>query len=286
LECLWLPVPYTRRQSVKPWITGTLKSSAEGLSGLATFFLVKVIPLSFLSLLVLAACGVWVWTLVRMKGFYSRALEDALRSRSLEYSDLHLDAQDPAVVATVDRSLRSRDPLEQMFALELIRDMPPGPWTATLRNLLSDGTPEVQREVLEIAGDDVRVIPDQMVLDAVHAEAPVAEVAVRTGLRRGLKGLTAVLEQRSSDPHPGLRAACARALHRTGCEPERQERALQAMLNGREREQLAALRELADAPALLPDDIVAAGAGGSPGNCSGTQGYSPDPARTRLPGRS
>jgi hypothetical protein len=257
LECLWVPVPYARRQMVKPWVNGTLKSSAEGLSGLATFFLVKAVPLPFLSVVVLAACAAWVWTLVRMKGFYSRALEEALRSRSLEYGDLQLDAQDPAVVATLDRSLRSGDPLEQMFALELIRDMPPGPWTNTLRGLLAVGTPEVRKEVLEIAGDDARVIPDDMVAEAVDAEAPVAEVAVRAGLRRGLEELAPRLEQRSSDPDPGLRAACARALHQFGADPERQERILQAMLNGREPEQLAALRAFADAPALLTDDLVA-----------------------------
>jgi hypothetical protein len=257
LECLWVPVPYVRRQMVKPWINGTLKSSAEGLSGLATFFLVKAVPLPFLSLVVLAACAVWVWTLVRMKGFYSRALEEALRSRSLEYGDLQLDAQDSAVVATVDRSLRSGDPLEQIFALELIRDMPPGPWTTTLRSLLAEGTPEVQKEVLDIAGDDARVIPDHMIVDAIDAQAPVAELAVRAGVRRGLKELAPRLEQRSSHPDPGLRAACARALHQFGADPERQEQVLHAMLNGREPEQLAALRALADAPALLTDDMVA-----------------------------
>ena len=70
--------PLLRRQMVKPWITGTLKSTADGLSGIAIFFLVKAVPLRLLSLLVLAACCVWIWTLVRLRGHYSRALEQAL----------------------------------------------------------------------------------------------------------------------------------------------------------------------------------------------------------------
>jgi hypothetical protein len=40
---------------VKPWLTGTLKSSAEGLSGLAIFFAVKAVSLSVLSVLALRA---------------------------------------------------------------------------------------------------------------------------------------------------------------------------------------------------------------------------------------
>jgi AAA family ATP:ADP antiporter len=257
LECLWVPVPYASRQQVKPWITGTLKSSAEGLSGLAIFFLVKAIPLALLSGVVIGAGAVWVWTLIRLKGFYSRALEEALRSRSIEYSGLELDANDPTVVVTVDRSLTSGDKTEQLFALDLIQELPLAPWAGTLRMLLKSGPPEVQRRVLEIAGDDARVIPDQSLLEAVDSDDQVSEAAIHAGVKRRLTSLVPALERRSRDQHPGVRAAAARALVKFGVGSAEYEQILRGMLSGVEQDQLAALRELPDMPSLLPDDLLA-----------------------------
>jgi hypothetical protein len=256
LECLWLPVPYARRQEMKPWITGTLKSSAEGFSGLATFFIVKFVPLSLLSLLVLGACAFWVWTLMRLRGFYSRVLEDALRSRAIDYDELAIDAHDPKIVAILERSLTSGDETEQLFALELIEEMPLGPWATALRTLMKTGSPKVQRRILELAADDIRVIPDQMVIDAIGTESAVTESAIRTALKRRLPDLPTWVSRVLAESHPGVRAAAARALYQMGVAREQQEQTIRDMLKGSEQEQVAALKELAEVPEVVPDQVL------------------------------
>ena len=104
-----------------------MKSVAEGASGVVSFFLVKVLALQYLSLLTLVACAVWVFTAVRLKGHYVRALEVAIEKHGLDTEELTLDAHDSAIVAVIDRALRSDDEIQRLFALELIDRMPPDP---------------------------------------------------------------------------------------------------------------------------------------------------------------
>src|SRR5262245_20836180 len=101
LELLWLPVPPERRQTFKPLISGTMKSVAEGASGVVCFFLVKVLALQYLSILTLAACAVWVFIGVRLKGHYVRALEVAIEKHRLDTEELTLDAHDSVIVAGI-----------------------------------------------------------------------------------------------------------------------------------------------------------------------------------------
>lgn len=49
LELIWLPVPPDIRKTFKPQVSGTIKSIAEGLGGLITFLLVKIVALPYLS---------------------------------------------------------------------------------------------------------------------------------------------------------------------------------------------------------------------------------------------
>ena len=99
LELLWLPVPPERRQTFKPLISGTMKSVAEATSGVVCFFLVKVLALQYLSILTLAACVVWIFTAMRLKGYYVRALEVAIEKHGLDTEELALDAHDSVIVA-------------------------------------------------------------------------------------------------------------------------------------------------------------------------------------------
>ena len=46
LELLWLPVPPVLRKTLKPQVSGTLKSMGEGLGGIVTFLLVKIVDAS------------------------------------------------------------------------------------------------------------------------------------------------------------------------------------------------------------------------------------------------
>ena len=45
MELLWLPVPADTRRTLKPQVSGTIKSIAEGFGGVTTFLLAKFVAL-------------------------------------------------------------------------------------------------------------------------------------------------------------------------------------------------------------------------------------------------
>ena len=87
MELLWLPVPPDIRKTIKPQVSGTVKSVAEGIGGLATFLLVKVIALHYLSIVALAAIGGWMITTFRVKSGYVKQLQTAISKRQIDFEE-------------------------------------------------------------------------------------------------------------------------------------------------------------------------------------------------------
>ena len=253
LELLWLPVSPDRRQTFKPFISGTMKSVAEGVSGILSFFLIKVLALQYLSVLTLVACAIWVITAARLKGYYVRALEVAIEKHGLDTEELTLDAHDSAIVAVIDRALRSDDEIQRLFALELIDRMPPDPWIPTLRELFPGGSNEVRRRILSLAADDPEVLSDEAVAGAIGELSDIASAAIVVAGKRGLLSVLPQLQTYLKAADPRLRAAAAAAILRLGEGPVEQARAiLNGMLSASSgEEQALALAHLGQESAML-----------------------------------
>ena len=88
MELLWLPVPPNIRKTIKPQVSGTVKSIAEGIGGLVTFLVVKIIALQYLSIISLCAIAVWILTAIKVKAGYVTQLQTAIAKRQIDFEDL------------------------------------------------------------------------------------------------------------------------------------------------------------------------------------------------------
>ncbi len=213
LELLWLPVPPVRRKAVRPVIGGAIKSIAECAAGLSMFLLIGYTGLRYLSLIPMAAFGVWIFTVFRLRTLYVKALITAIEKRQIDVEDLALDAQDPAFVGMIESTLRSSDEERRLLALELIGGLPLASWSAALRICYGNGTNAVRQRILQLAANDPDVLPDSLVMEALHGAEPVAVEAIRTAGARRLKTAEPVFRELLQDERPGVRAAAAVALY-------------------------------------------------------------------------
>lgn len=255
-ELLWLPVPSRKRKAVRPVVSGTVKYIAESSAGLCTFVLVKYTGLQYLSLLPVAATLVWIVTAMRLKPLYVNALVSALEKRQVDFEDLALDAQDPALIGTVEKLLRSGDEARQLSALELIEGLELEPWERTLRAVFSGSSAAVRKQILALTSAEPRILPDAVVLESLDAEKPVALEAIRTAAARKLAGAGPVFRQLATGGDPEIRAASASALLGHGGEGAA---VLAELISSAEAScRAAAMPHLAERPDLLPSAGIGA----------------------------
>lgn len=212
MELLWLPVPAEVRKTIKPQVSGTVKSVAEGLGGLATFLLVKVIALQYLSVVALAAIGGWLVTTFRVKSGYVKQLQTAISKRQIDFEELNIDVQDAAMVRTIEETLTSQDEIKQLFALEIIEGLPLSSWQKTINKLFQSGSSDVRNRILSMAWDEEDIISNEDILDAIHKQDEVTPEAIVVAGRRKLKDITDDLAKLLSSNDPNIQAATAAAI--------------------------------------------------------------------------
>jgi len=216
MELLWLPVRPEKRKAVRPVIGGTIKSICEVCAGLVMFVLVKMFAPRYLSLVALGALVIWIAVTFRLKSLYVKTLISAIEKRQIDFEGLNLDAQDPAMIAVIEKALRSDDEMNRFSALELLGGLPLKPWQPTLRELFASGSPEVRKRIISLAADDEAVLPDEPVLAAMSEGPEIAVEAMRlSGLRRMKRALPR-LSGALDDPDPRVRAAAAAAVIEIG----------------------------------------------------------------------
>jgi hypothetical protein len=84
MELLWLPVPADTRRTLKPQVSGTIKSIAEGFGGVTTFLLAKFVALQTLSFVSIGAIFLWILTSLRVRTGYIKQLENAISKRQID----------------------------------------------------------------------------------------------------------------------------------------------------------------------------------------------------------
>jgi ATP/ADP translocase/HEAT repeat protein len=260
MELLWLPVSRQQRHDAKPVINGTLKSAAEGLSGIGMFMLVKFMAVAQLGYVAAAFTGLWILTLARLRKLYVRELQSALEKRQVPPEDLEISATDAVTVAVIDRALASGDAIQQLFALDLIKDIRLDPWAGTLRRLLTEGAPEVRAQILEVAAEDPSIVTEQYLETAIDEKGISAVRAIRTVGRLRFKQFSPLLRRIADEADAERRAASYASLLRLGDrnkpEPEEQLAQMMASLNPAER--AAALEESVSVEGLATPDLIAA----------------------------
>jgi ATP/ADP translocase/HEAT repeat protein len=194
LELIWLPVPPEIRKVIKPQVSGTVKSIAEGIGGLVTFLLVKIIALPYLSIVSLGSIVIWLFTSFRVKTGYVNQLQTAIAKRQIDFEELNVDVQDAAMVKTIEETLSSNDEIKQLFALEIIEGLPLSSWKKTIKRLFNDGAPEVQKRILSMAWDEESIISNEDIIQAMNNNNSVSAEATIVVGRRKLKDALPDLE--------------------------------------------------------------------------------------------
>ncbi|NOZ03157.1 MAG: hypothetical protein GXO92_00915, partial [FCB group bacterium] len=241
-QLLWLPVAPDKKRRVKPIIDGTIKTGAEGLAGLFTFFAVKYIAIQYLSLFAVAALVIWIFSTIRLRSGYLAALNAAIEKRQLNFEDLELDVTDSAMVNTIERTLCSPEEVQQVFALELIKDMPLTPWKDTLNRLFHSGTPTVRKTILVMATDVPEIISDEEIIAEIQSESDLFLQAIYVAGKRKLKAVLPFLSEQLSADIPSRSAVAAEAILSIGDGPVSRAKAyLQSLLSNEDRK----LREIA-----------------------------------------
>jgi ATP/ADP translocase len=213
-ELLWMPVAPAVRQAAKPFVTSSVKSCAEAASGLATFFLVKSISLEYLSVISIVATAIWIYGCVRLRSLYAAALARAIEKRQIDFEELTVDAEDPAMVAVIRRALESGDAIQQLFVLDLISGLPLAPWAGDFERLLREGTDDVRKRVLSLAGHDRTVLPDAAIEAVMREENDVAAQAILAAGERRDDRLLPEFDALLASPIGGTRLAAAAVILR------------------------------------------------------------------------
>ena len=212
LELIWLPVPADIRKTLKPQVSGTVKSIAEGLGGLITFLLVKVIALPYLSIVSLGSIIMWLFTSFKVKTGYVDQLQTAIAKRQIDFEELNVDVQDAAMVKTIEETLSSDDEIKQLFALEIIEGLPLSAWKKTINQLFNAGSPEVRKRILSMAWDEESILSNEDIIQAMNKNDSVSAEAIIVVGRRKLKDVIPNLETLLNDENQDTCAAAAAAI--------------------------------------------------------------------------
>ena len=256
VELLWLPVPPNIRKYIKPQIGGTVKAIAEGLSGLLVFFLVKIIELQFLSIIALGSIVIWLFTSIRVKANYVKQLQIAISKRQIDFEDLNVDVQDAAMVKTIEKTLSSKDEIQQLFALEIIEGLPLSSWKDSLERLFKEGSVNVRKRILSMAWDEEFILSNENIIATMKKDDDVAIEAIMVAGRRKLTEILPDLEPLLSADSLETRAAAAAAvLLLEGGHTDKAESVLIEMLdNDDESTQATALNRLVYNNSILPQE--------------------------------
>ncbi|MBL7009836.1 MAG: cyclic nucleotide-binding domain-containing protein [Candidatus Marinimicrobia bacterium] len=256
MELLWLPVPSNIRKTIKPQITGTVKSIAEGVGGLVTFLLVKIIALQFLSIISLASIVVWIFTAIRVKTGYVTQLQSAIAKRQIDFEELNVDVQDAAMVKTIEKTLSSKDEIQQLFALEIIEGLPLSSWEKSINRLFAEGSIDVRKRILSMAWDEETILSNEDIIAAMKKEDAVSAEAIMVAGRRKLTHILPELEPLLTHEQPETRAVTAAAiLHMDEGKKDQAETVLAEMLESDdESTQAIALNRLVHNDSILPLD--------------------------------
>lgn len=191
-ELLWLPISARKKLQTKPIIDGVLRSGVEGLSGLIIFLLVilNVLPESqihFLSILVLTGIVAWVWNSFGLVKGYIYSIMNSIENRRLNLDEIKFSINDSNTVETLEKALLEKNELKQLFAIDLLWNLPLDPWKDSLEYLFDKGTLTLQRAILELTWKQPDIISNQLVLDKIKKENNLSPQALLCANDRGIE---------------------------------------------------------------------------------------------------
>ena len=258
-EILWLPIPKDRKKQAKPVIDSAIRATLEGVVGILIFVLVQFqfVPtdkLHLLSIMALVAIIFWVWNSFRLKNGYVKTLMIAIEKRQLNLEDVEFDLTDNHIIQTIDKTLLDKDEFKQLFGIDLIKTMPLDPWKNTLAELFQNGSTNVKKAILELAGSQPSIIEDQFIIDAVKHSEEIKSEAIAVAGERKLSPVSDELHQNLSSADLEIRSASACSLLKMNSHENDAKTVLQKLLNSPDVKKIKAGLQFLDKPMGIMND--------------------------------
>ena len=259
IQLFWIPVKKTMKTKLKPIIEGSIRASLQGLSGVVIFIVVTIfnIPIHYLSLSIVLIAIYWINKSFPLKKLYVDALQSAIEKRQLNFEELTLDIQDQTMVNTIETALNNADESQQIFALDIIKDIPLTPWKQSLNRLLDKGHVTVKKEILNISFND-DIIDDQRIINLIETDKELDIDAIAIAGKRGLNNAEPVIIKYLENPEIEKRIIAAAALNTI--DPDSSNVAKQLLIDALQStdEKLisVAINQLSSDNEILPDDSL------------------------------
>jgi len=261
-EILWLPVAPEKKKRAKPVIDGTIRSGLEGLAGILIFALVsfKLVPqdkIHWLSVFVILGVIFWLWNSFRLKNGYVNSLMNAIENRQLDLDDIEFDINDSHIIETLDKTLKDKDELKQLFALDLLWTLPLHPWKKTLQHLINHGTDQIKRALLELAWHQPNIISDSVVLELIKEESELAPFAISCAGDRMIPSLKELVIPYLKNDKPELVASAAVTILKLKPDHVESNQKINQLLKSNNPQMLCkTIRFFQQSSHLLPNEII------------------------------
>ena len=224
-EILYLPVPADVRLTAKAYIDVAIeKGFGKAISAVLIFLLLRFISYQQIVYLTLALTVVSLLVAVGMRREYVRALARAMENRLVSLRGAFASILDAATLPRVRAALRSPDPMQLAFALDLLE---------------------------QGSGAEARSVAAELRALLTHPSDTVRERAALLLARAGDAESQPALEKTVHDTAPVVREAAVRALVASSAEPEPM---LRTLLRSEHAHVRAAV--LAQLPTLEIDDSL------------------------------
>ena len=260
VQLFWVPVKKTIKIKLKPIIEGSIRTGLQGLSGVLIFIAVPIfnIPIHYLSLSIFLIIIFWIIRSFPLKRLYVDELQSAIEKRQLNFEELTLDIQDQTMVKTIETALNNSDDRQQIFALDIIRNIPLTPWKQSLNRLMEKGNITVKKEILNISVNNGNIIDDQRIIDLIETDNELDIDAIAIAGKRKLNNAVPVIIKYLEDPKIEKRIIAAAALNTI--DPDSSNVAKQLLIDAlrstNEKLISVALNQLSSDNEILPDDSL------------------------------
>ena len=153
-EVLFLPLPSTLRQEVKPFVDVTVDRMARGLGSLFILMLIQPWGLELqwyqLSFVSLGLAVLWYFMSYRAKREYLASFRRSLETREMKTEEVRLNVADLSTVETLIQELAHPDPARVVYAIDVLESLDKRNLVTPL--LLHHEAPSVRERALRALG--------------------------------------------------------------------------------------------------------------------------------------
>ncbi|HVJ27259.1 MAG TPA: Npt1/Npt2 family nucleotide transporter, partial [Vicinamibacterales bacterium] len=186
-EVLFLPLPSTLRQDVKPFVDVTVDRMSRGFGAL--FILLLIQPWGFglqwyqLSLASLPLAALWYFMAFRAKREYISSFRRSLDTKAIKTDELRLTGADLSTIETLVQELSHPEPARVIYAIDMLESLEKSNLVTPL--LLYHESPQVRARALRAMGE-ARTEVSAGWVPQVRRALGDADAAVRAAALRAL----------------------------------------------------------------------------------------------------